>query len=189
MITPQGVRVIDFGIAKAAGGGPPTQSGQILGTSGYLAPEQAAGGAVGPATDVFPLAAVLCFAATAAGSFGDVPTLLHRTFHEEPDLSAVADPVPRDLFAAGLRKDPAQRPTPARPPVTLGRPEDGLGRLPAPLTDVVLRRAAVRPPAPPPPYAPWGRRPAAALLDGLLLILPILCVVLDRPGRGPAMGG
>ncbi|GAA4520421.1 hypothetical protein GCM10023191_097360 [Actinoallomurus oryzae] len=183
MITPQGVRVIDFGIAKAADGGPLTQSGQLLGTPGYLAPEQAAGGAVGPATDVFALAAVLCFAATAVGPFGvgDVPLLLHRTFHEEPDLTAVADPGLRDLIAAGLHKNPAQRPTPAWLLSALARPEDGLGWLPAPLADVVLRQAALRPPAPAtapsPPYAPWGRRLAAALLDGLFIVLPILCYV------------
>ncbi|GLY74577.1 hypothetical protein [Actinoallomurus iriomotensis] len=128
-----------------------------------------------------------CFAATAAGPFGvgDVPTLLHRTFHEEPDLSAVAAPYRATSSPpVSARTPPSGRRPPGCRPRSAGR-RTGLGRLPAPLADVVLRRAAVRPPAPPPPYASWGRRPAAALL----LVLPVLCVVLERPGRGPAMGG
>jgi hypothetical protein len=126
---------------------------------------------------------VLCFATTGVGPFGvgDAPALLHRTFRQDPDLTAVADPVLRDLIAAGLRKDPAQRPTPAWLLSTLARPEAGLGWLPAPLADVVLHQAALRPPAPatvpPPPYASWGRRLAAALIDGLFIVLPIFCYI------------
>ncbi|MFB9838208.1 RDD family protein, partial [Actinoallomurus acaciae] len=69
-----------------------------------------------------------------------------------------------------------RRPPPAWLLSTLGRPEDGLGWLPAPLADVVLRQAALwPPPATAPPYASWGRRLAAALLDGLFVVPPILC--------------
>src|SRR4051794_8857650 len=52
------VRVADFGIASAAGLSSLTEAGTVLGTLGYLAPEQAAGEAAGPAADVYSLAVV-----------------------------------------------------------------------------------------------------------------------------------
>jgi serine/threonine-protein kinase len=54
-------KVSDFGLAKDVGGAGPTRTGDVLGTPGYMAPEQAAGNpkAVGPAADVYALGAVL----------------------------------------------------------------------------------------------------------------------------------
>ncbi|RFU42263.1 hypothetical protein DZF91_07560 [Actinomadura logoneensis] len=179
MITTQGVRVIDFGIAKAADGTALTRSGQMFGTPGYLAPEQAAGAAIGPATDVFALAAVLCYAATGQGPFGtaSIPVLLHRTLHEEPRLAAIGDPALARLIADCLNKDPAHRPTPAQLLAALARPQDGIGWLPRPFAEAVLRQAALPVPAPQPAtaprYASWSRRLAATLLDALFILAPI----------------
>jgi eukaryotic-like serine/threonine-protein kinase len=54
-------KIADFGLARLAAGPGQTQSGEVLGTPSYMAPEQAAGhsGAIGPATDVYALGATL----------------------------------------------------------------------------------------------------------------------------------
>ncbi|MFB8102978.1 ABC transporter substrate-binding protein [Streptomyces sp. NPDC056007] len=107
-----GPRLIDFGIARHEGATALTATDALIGTPGYLAPEQAsAGPVVGPACDVFSLGCVLVYAATGRRPFGDGSPagVLFRTIHEEPDL----DDVPRALLplvTACLTKDPAARP-------------------------------------------------------------------------------
>ncbi|MEV4874652.1 protein kinase domain-containing protein [Streptomyces cyaneofuscatus] len=108
-----GPRLIDFGIARHEGATALTATDAVIGTPGYLAPEQAsAGPAVGPACDVFSLGCVLVYAATGHRPFGEGSPAgaLFRTIHEDPDL----DGVPRALLplvTACLAKDPAARPT------------------------------------------------------------------------------
>ncbi|EPH42790.1 protein kinase [Streptomyces aurantiacus] len=117
LLTADGPRVIDFGIARATGEhahGPLTATGAMLGTPGYMAPEQILGGATVPATDVFALGAVLTFAVTGAHPFGSGPVavLLYRAAHEDPDLTGVPERAGlRELVAACLHKDPSRRPT------------------------------------------------------------------------------
>ncbi|MFJ9327716.1 ABC transporter substrate-binding protein [Streptomyces sp. NPDC101230] len=107
-----GPRLIDFGIARHEGATALTATDALIGTPGYLAPEQAsAGPVVGPECDVFSLGCVLVYAATGRRPFGDGSPagVLFRTIHEEPDL----DDVPRALLplvTACLTKDPAARP-------------------------------------------------------------------------------
>ncbi|MEZ0113589.1 serine/threonine protein kinase [Catenulispora sp. EB89] len=109
-----GPRLIDFGITRALDAAVQlTRTGLLVGSPGYLSPEQAQGTAAGPASDVFSLGAVLAFAAAGTSPFGEklpVATLLYRVLHEDPDLSRVA-PELRPLVAACLAKDPAARPT------------------------------------------------------------------------------
>ncbi|WP_082526780.1 serine/threonine-protein kinase, partial [Kitasatospora sp. MBT63] len=113
-----GPRLIDFGIARSLDAATSlTRSGFVIGSPGYLSPEQAQGQEVGPASDVFSLGAVLAFAASASAPFGEgasAPVLLYRVVHEDPDLRRLgeADHGVRDLIAACLAKDPADRPTP-----------------------------------------------------------------------------
>ncbi|MFI1680011.1 protein kinase [Streptomyces sp. NPDC020607] len=118
LLTADGPRVIDFGIARAAGDPGLTQAGSMIGTPGFMAPEQIAGeGDVGPAADVFALGAVLAFAATGEQPFGSGPVavLLYRATHEEPHLADVPETAGlRALVAACLHKDPRQRPSVAR---------------------------------------------------------------------------
>ncbi|WP_263106502.1 serine/threonine-protein kinase [Kitasatospora sp. DSM 101779] len=115
-----GPRLIDFGISRALEATTPlTRSGFVIGSPGYLSPEQAEGRTVDPASDVFSLGAVLAYAATGVPPFGagvSTPVLLYRVLHEEPDLGGLdtADPELRDLVSACLAKNPAERPTPAR---------------------------------------------------------------------------
>ncbi|MEK8106227.1 serine/threonine-protein kinase [Micromonospora sp. M12] len=59
MLTPAGVKVVDFGIATTAGRPELEADGRLLGTAAYLAPERLAGGTVLPASDVYALGLLL----------------------------------------------------------------------------------------------------------------------------------
>ncbi|WP_405753498.1 serine/threonine-protein kinase [Streptomyces sp. NBC_01411] len=110
-----GPRVIDFGIARAVDGNRLTQTGVVVGSPGFMPPEQAMGQDVGTAGDVFSLGVVLAFAATGRNVFGDAvaaATMLYQVVHAEPDLTGVPQML-TGLIRACLAKDPAQRPTPA----------------------------------------------------------------------------
>ncbi|WP_217205799.1 serine/threonine-protein kinase [Streptomyces sp. AC550_RSS872] len=116
LLAADGPRVIDFGIARAVDGSRMTQTGVVVGSPGYMPPEQALGQDVGPAGDVFSLGAVLAFAATGRSAFGDGAAshaaLLYQVVHGEPDLADVP-PSLLGLIRACLLKDPARRPAPA----------------------------------------------------------------------------
>ncbi|MEF2528492.1 MULTISPECIES: serine/threonine-protein kinase [Streptomyces] len=108
-----GPRVLDFGIARALESTRMTATGTAFGTPGYLAPEQALGHDVTGAADVFALGAVLV--ASAGGSAwgeGTPMGLMYRSVHEPPNLEAVPEGL-RQVVAACLAKDPAERPTPS----------------------------------------------------------------------------
>ncbi len=110
-----GPRLIDFGIARHEGATALTATGAVIGTPGYLAPEQASAGPLGPPCDVFSLGCALVYAATGRGPFGEGggAGALFRTVHEEPDLTGIP-PGLAPLIAACLAKDPAARPTASR---------------------------------------------------------------------------
>jgi WD40 repeat protein/serine/threonine protein kinase/tetratricopeptide (TPR) repeat protein len=113
------VKVSDFGLAKfLIGGGPgQTQSGAILGTPSYMAPEQAAGKVkeVGPATDVYALGAVLYELLTGRPPFrgaAPVETILQVMSEEPLPPSRLLPRVPRDLETVCLKcleREPARR--------------------------------------------------------------------------------
>ncbi|GGO93989.1 outer membrane protein assembly factor BamB family protein [Wenjunlia tyrosinilytica] len=111
LLAPDGPKVIDFGIAVTAESSALTHSGVVVGTPGFMSPEQLTGRPVGALTDVFALGSVLAFAATGQGPFGagSVHALGYRIVHEEPDLSPVPPGV-RPLVARCLSKEPAARP-------------------------------------------------------------------------------
>ncbi|GAA1790889.1 serine/threonine-protein kinase [Actinomadura chokoriensis] len=109
MLAADGPRIIDFGIARAMDAS--SQSLTVVGTPGYMSPEQYLGRDIGPASDVFCLAAVLSFAVTGRHPFGEGPpdALGYRVRHEDPDLTGVPAAL-LELIAAGLEKDPDDRP-------------------------------------------------------------------------------
>jgi hypothetical protein len=115
LLAGDGPRIIDFGISQVREVDRLTADGIVVGSPGFLSPEQALGREVGPASDVFCLGAVLSYAATGWGPFGDGPTqaLLYRVVHESPDLSLVPTPL-RRLIGGCLVKEPAHRPTTAQ---------------------------------------------------------------------------
>ncbi|MEU4118188.1 serine/threonine-protein kinase [Kitasatospora sp. NPDC028055] len=115
LLTLDGPRLIDFGIARALDATSGfTRSGYVVGSPGFMSPEQANGQPSGPAGDVFSLGAVLAFAATGVHPFGEdvsAAVLLYRVLHEEPDVSGVPEAL-RTVVLDCLAKDPAARPTP-----------------------------------------------------------------------------
>jgi outer membrane protein assembly factor BamB len=116
LLAADGPRVIDFGIARALDDTAATSltaTGSVVGTPSYMSPEQAQGQSAGPASDVFSLGGVVYFAATGTRPFGSgAPAgLLYRIVHTEPDLAGIP-PRLRELTAACLAKDAADRPTP-----------------------------------------------------------------------------
>ncbi|MGW0784262.1 serine/threonine-protein kinase [Streptomyces sp. NPDC002913] len=114
LLAPDGPRVIDFGIALAAGGTSYTAPGSTIGTPSFMAPEQVSGGEITPAADVFALGQTAAFAALGRTLYGDGPAVnvQYRILHSEPDLSLLPDAL-RPLFARCLAAEPAERATPA----------------------------------------------------------------------------
>ncbi|MGW0578381.1 protein kinase domain-containing protein [Streptomyces sp. NPDC002920] len=115
LLAADGPRVIDFGIVRALEGTALTRTGVVVGSVGYVSPEQIRNGAhVGPACDVFSLGAVLAYAAGGREPFGEGQdsVVLLRILTGDVDLSAVPE---RDLplVESCLRDDPGARPTPA----------------------------------------------------------------------------
>ena len=116
LLSPDGPRVIDFGISRAAGpgknAGPAAGVGWVTGSPGFMSPEQALGGEIGPPSDIFSLGAVLTFAATGRGPFGrgSRPELAYRLVYGPPDLGELPAGL-RPLVERCLTKDPGQRPT------------------------------------------------------------------------------
>ncbi|HEX3211201.1 MAG TPA: protein kinase, partial [Actinomycetota bacterium] len=106
-----GVKVIDFGIAWAAGA-TVTRSGLRFGTPSWMAPEQLRDQAAGPPTDVFAWGALVAFAATGRHPFGGGPpdAVAYRILHGQPDLDGVPEAM-RQLVRDALARDPAARPT------------------------------------------------------------------------------
>jgi serine/threonine protein kinase len=96
LLAADGPRIIDFGIAKAAEAISLTQTGLVIGSPGFMSPEQAEGTQTWPPSDVFSLGAVLTFAVTGNGPFGTgyATALMYRVVHSAPDL----EKVPRQLL-------------------------------------------------------------------------------------------
>ncbi|MFE5509918.1 bifunctional serine/threonine-protein kinase/ABC transporter substrate-binding protein [Streptomyces sp. NPDC056529] len=142
-----GPRLIDFGIARSAGATALTATGAMIGTPGFLAPEQARVGTadeVGPAADVFSLGCVLAYALTGERPFGTgaVAAVVYRTVHEEPDLRGVPDTI-LPLVTACLAKDPAARPTAAQVRAALGEAGGPAGDwLPPGLPALIAQRSS-----------------------------------------------
>ncbi|QES57555.1 hypothetical protein DEJ51_28005 [Streptomyces venezuelae] len=119
LVTVDGPRVIDFGIARAmdslTGDSLHTRTGMLIGSPGFMSPEQVRGLELTPASDVFCLGAVLVYAATGRMLFGAKDTGLNahlfRIAEEEADLTGVPESL-AGLVGACLHKDAARRPTP-----------------------------------------------------------------------------
>jgi len=103
--------VIDLGLATAADVTAYTRSGLVIGTPGYLAPEQVTGSAVDTAVDVHAWGATVALAGTGRPPYGTgrPEAVLYRIVHGEPDLAGLAEPL-AGLVAAAMHRDPQRRP-------------------------------------------------------------------------------
>ena len=133
LLAEDGPRVIDFGISRAVEASALTHTGFVVGSPGFMSPEQAEGREVGPPSDIFSLGAVLAFAATGQGPFGtgSTPALVYRVVHSLPNLDYLPAEI-RPLIERCLAKDPAQRPTAAQ--LLAGAAYPATGWLPEPVT-------------------------------------------------------
>jgi serine/threonine protein kinase len=112
LLAEDGPRVIDFGISEAAEASALTGANVVIGSPGFLSPEQILGQDVGPPGDIFSLGAVLTFAGTGQGPFGAGPNegLLYRLVNSPPSLDLLPEEI-RPLVASCLAKLPGDRPT------------------------------------------------------------------------------
>ncbi|WOX24664.1 serine/threonine-protein kinase [Streptomyces solicathayae] len=184
LLAADGPRVIDFGISLAADATSHTATGAVIGTPTFMAPEQASGGEITAATDVFALGQTAAFAALGQPLYGEGTSagVLYRIVHNEPELDRLPAQL-RPLIARCLAADPNQRAAPAEIVEwcrqRLGPDADGGGAppvwqelrgpdlpVPAPVphpTPVVTQAVYARnepfaPPQPPPPASPEERR-------------------------------
>lgn len=114
LLADDGPKVIDFGISRPADSELRTETGKLIGTPPFMAPEQFRKPRhVGPAADVFALGSLIVHAATGSGPFdSDSPYLVaYQVVHDEPDLTGVPDDLV-GLVARCLAKEPEDRPTP-----------------------------------------------------------------------------
>lgn len=155
LVTANGPKVIDFGIARAMEETSHTPESKMVGTAAYMSPEQARGSQdIGYPSDIHALGAVLFFAATGHGLWGKgLPLeILQRVAHDEPDLSEITHPLLSVLLRSCLAKSPGARPNldtvrrTLQPFALRGRPED--------VTDVVAGGITV-------PISDSGRPPGA----------------------------
>ncbi|MET9621123.1 bifunctional serine/threonine-protein kinase/ABC transporter substrate-binding protein [Streptomyces sp. NPDC006464] len=147
LLAVDGPRLIDFGIARATGETALTSTDMVVGTPGFLAPEQAEARTdeLGPPADVFALGCLLVYAATSRPPFGSgtVDALLYRTVHDEPDLDGVP-PGLLDLLRRCLAKAPAERPTAEEitGELTEDTPGEAADWLPAPVVRTIAERSS-----------------------------------------------
>jgi hypothetical protein len=211
LLGPFGPRVIDFGMARAAGSPDAsglTLTGAVVGTPGWMAPEQLTGEPVTPAADVFAWGALVAFAGTGRPPFGTGPVeaLTYRIVHGQPDLGGLPERLGR-VVAAAMARSPGARPSARDLLLELLGHDAGLagreltqGELPAAVTEH-LRRTWVVPPADRPTQAlgPTATRPrrrrrlllallALPLAAALLLAVRELPALQDRPGTDRPTG-
>ncbi len=185
------VKILDFGLAKVHApsadvtrtGHLPTDPGTVLGTAGYLSPEQAQGHPVDHRSDMFSLGAVLYEMATGLRAFKGDSAIdsLHKIIHSEPaPLDAAAPEAPAELrwvLAKCLAKDPDERYQSTRDLVldlrNVGRALESSPRM------TVRLGPSTRP--------SWGRQSAA--LVALVLVAATVAAALWWRGRGSAAGG
>lgn len=164
--------LIDFGLARVADDPRLTQTGWLLGTPGYLAPEVLYGDDPTPAVDVHAWAATVAWAATGRGPYGRGPSMaiMDRTRRGQHDLTGMSGPL-ADVVGAALDPDPLVRPTfgellawlrplstrpdlpPVPPPVAAAGEEDDDFTLPLAIAAAapVVPAPSPRPAAPAPP--------------------------------------
>lgn len=113
LVRPDGVvKVTDFGIARAVDAAPVTQTGIVVGTAAYLAPEQAAGKPLTPACDIYSLGVVAYECLSGRRPFEDasaVSVALAHINETPPALAKDVPPLVSDFVMRALEKDPTRR--------------------------------------------------------------------------------
>ncbi|WP_250291748.1 protein kinase domain-containing protein [Frankia sp. CiP1_Cm_nod1] len=160
LVTWEGPKVIDFGIARAADSTSHTRTGTLIGTIVWMAPEQLRGERAGPAADIFAWGACMAFAATGRQPFaGERPEAVAvQIMTAEPDLTGVPAHL-APVLATALDKDSARRPTAAHLVARLVGHDVADAGESVRATETALARWWLL--TPPPTSAPAGPPPAA----------------------------
>ena len=110
ILAQDGPKVIDFGIAQTLDGTSFTKTGVMVGSPGFMAPEQITG-RPGPAADIFVWGVTIAYAAVGHSPWGtgNTDAVLYRVMYADPDIAAVPGSL-KPLIAAALAKDPQSRP-------------------------------------------------------------------------------
>jgi serine/threonine protein kinase/WD40 repeat protein len=190
VMTGNGPRIIDFGIAKSAHASAVT-SGGVVGTAAFMSPEHVDSRPTGPASDIFSLGSVLAYAATGSSPFAarSPSATYYAILGKDPDLRAIPRPL-RGVVAGCLAKEPAHRPTAAALLAALATIKSPSFPYEPALRTVILRsipplRAApeadtdTAPPAGPRPAATGPARRSAVLVHAPL----VRRTPLPRPRR------
>ncbi|MFI6443092.1 serine/threonine-protein kinase [Kitasatospora sp. NPDC050543] len=198
LVAGDGPRVIDFGIARAADATALTGTGFRIGSPAFMAPEQAQGRSVTPATDVFALGALAAYVAGGAPPFGEGPetAVLYRVVHEPPELDGVPADL-RELLLRCLAKSPEDRPKPAEiieiarnHPSVGGQLRFGDDWLPRQINTEITRRSDLPKtpptPLPVPPAGPPTTPPAPAGPPTAPATAPSFAAPPQHPGQPPA---
>lgn len=214
IMTATGSKLLDYGISRAIDYSTSvalTQTGGVVGSPGYMSPEQAQSKPLTEQSDVFSLGCLLAVAATGRVPFEgpSVPQVLFKVVYEEPDLAGLPESL-RAAVTRCLAKDPAERPTPAELTELLGQGEVAPDVPPAITSYIEYQHSRISalttPPAattvyqgptfvlPPGPPAPPRRRPgkavlaAAAAAVALVVFVP-MWIVFGPDGDEPTERG
>ncbi|GGW79901.1 serine/threonine-protein kinase [Streptomyces griseoloalbus] len=201
LLADDGPKVIDFGISRPKDSELRTETGKLIGTPPFMAPEQfRRPREVGPAADIFALGSVLVHAATGRGPFdSDSPYVVaYQVVHDEPDLTGIPEEL-AELVRRCLAKEPEDRPTPDELMSGLrsvAASYDTQAFIPrqrtAEVVDAVASfgREPEQPSSPSPPSSPAsGRRSRpgrrAVLVGGAVLVAVLSGVVAALQHTGP----
>jgi stress response protein SCP2 len=116
MCTDSGPKVIDFGIATAMDALPMTQAGMVIGSPGWITPEQLLTGEASPASDVFAWGCLVAYAASGVQPYGtgQIQTVFWRVLNQPPYVDRDRlSPVVCELVDAAVQYEPEKRPTSA----------------------------------------------------------------------------
>jgi hypothetical protein len=194
-----GPKVIDFGIARALDASASTATGKLMGSPGWMAPEQFTQRPVTAAVDIFVWGSLVAYAGTGRRPFGQgtVVEIVHRIRYEPPDLEGLEGRL-RELVEGCMAKQPEQRPTAKAVLLELlgdhadPDPQTAATQLleqswSPPMRPIQPPDAAAPPlPAPLPPTSRPRRRVRRWLaLLGLLAVAAVLVTRLDLLDRSP----
>ncbi|MFI1419061.1 serine/threonine-protein kinase [Streptomyces sp. NPDC020731] len=178
LLAEDGPKVIDFGISRPKDSELRTETGKLIGTPPFMAPEQfRRPREVGPAADVFALGSLMVHAATGRGPFdSDSPYVVaYQVVHDEPDLTGVPESL-APLVLRCLAKEPDGRPTPdelMRELRSVSAAYDTQVFVPAPRTPEAREEAAPEPLVDAP-----EERPARRLGRRTVLVAGVLCLAV-----------
>ncbi|MEV2274740.1 serine/threonine-protein kinase [Nocardiopsis sp. NPDC049922] len=112
VLSPEGPRVLDFGVARAVDQTALTRTGAVMGSPGWISPDHYQGRPASTADDVFAWGALVSYAATGRPPFGsgDPAAVAHRVISGEPDTAGFTGPL-AELAARALSKEAEDRPT------------------------------------------------------------------------------